>query len=192
MQPFWFNYQGMNSIENLKNKRITGERIYLRKIRKSDLPACVRWLSDPDVTKFLSDSVKDVTGEQELEWFNFIYSSPNDMVFAVVAKKDRIYIGNCGLHKIDWQQKTCEFGIFIGEQSYWDKGYGTEATRAIIDFVFKNLKLEKIRLLVYEYNPRAIKVYRDCGFVIEDVLKKDHLYNNIYWDTYAMEYKNGG
>ena len=182
----------MNSVGNLRNKRITDKKITLRKIRKGDLATCVRWLSDPEVTKFLSDSVKNVTDEQELEWFNFIDSSANDMVFALIAKKDRVYIGNCGLHKIDWQQRTCEFGIFIGEQSYWNRGYGTDATRAIVDFVFKNLKLEKIRLLVYEYNPRAIKVYKSCGFVIEDVLKKDHLYNNIYWDTYVMEYQNGG
>jgi RimJ/RimL family protein N-acetyltransferase len=51
----------MDSVENLKNERITQEKIVLRRIRKSDLAACVRWLSDPEVTKFLSDSVKNVT-----------------------------------------------------------------------------------------------------------------------------------
>jgi RimJ/RimL family protein N-acetyltransferase len=181
----------MDSVENLKNKRITEEKIVLRRIRKSDLAACVRWLSDPEVTKFLSDSVKNVTEEQELEWFNFIDSSVNDMVFALIARKDRTHIGNCGLHKIDWQQKTCEFGIFIGEKGYWNKSYGTIATKAIAGFVFKKLKFDKISLLVYEYNHRAIKVYKTCGFVIEDVLKKNHLYNNIQWDTYVMAYKNG-
>jgi RimJ/RimL family protein N-acetyltransferase len=180
----------MESVEDLKNKKITEEKIVLRRIRKSDLAACVRWLSDSEVTKFLSDSVKNVTEEQELEWFNFIDSSVNDMVFALIARKDRAYIGNCGLHKIDWQQKTCEFGIFIGDKSYWNKNYGTFATKAIAGFVFKKLKFDKIRLLVYEYNHRAIKVYKSCGFVIEDILKKNHLYNNIYWDTYVMEYKS--
>ncbi len=182
----------MDNIKDLKNKKIINEKITLRKIRKSDLSACVRWLSDPEVTKFLSDSVKNVTDEQELEWFNFIASSANDMVFAIIANRDRAHIGNCGLHKIDWQQKTCEFGIFIGEKSYWNKTYGTEATRAIVDFVCKNLKFEKIRLMVYEYNHRAIKVYESCGFISEDILKKDHFYNNIYWDTFVMEYKNRG
>jgi RimJ/RimL family protein N-acetyltransferase len=94
------------------------------------------------------------------------------------------------LHKIDWLQKTCEFGIFIGDKDYWNKNYGTFATKAIARFVFKKLKFDKIRLQVYEYNHRAIKVYKTCGFVIEEVLKKNHLYNNIYWDTYVMEYKN--
>lgn len=181
----------MNSIENLKNKRITEEKIVLRRIRKSDLAACIRWLSDQEVTKFLSDSVKNVTEEQELEWFNFIDSSVNDMVFALISRKDRAHIGNCGLHKIDWQQKTCEFGIFIGEKDYWNKNYGTVATKAIAGFVFKKLKFDKIKLLVYEYNHRAIKVYKTCGFVIVEVLKKNHFYNNIYWDTFVMEYKNG-
>jgi RimJ/RimL family protein N-acetyltransferase len=71
----------MDSIENLKNKRITEDILVLRRIRKSDLASCVRWLSDPEVTKFLSDSVKNVTDEQELEWFNFIDSSVKYMVF---------------------------------------------------------------------------------------------------------------
>jgi len=181
----------MDSLENLKNKRIAEDKIVLRRIRKSDLAACARWLSDPEVTKYLSDSVKNVSDEQELEWFNFIDSSANDMVFALIARKDRTHIGNCGLHKIDWQQKTCEFGIFIGEKDYWNKDYGKAAIRAITGFVFKRLKFGKIRLQVYEYNHRAIKVYKTCGFVIEDILKKNHLYNNIYWDTYVMEYTNG-
>ncbi len=179
----------MDNLENLKNKRITEENIVLRRIRKSDLVSCVRWMNDPEVTKYLSDSVKNVTDQQELEWLNFIDSSANDMVFALIARKDRVYIGNCGLHKIDWQNKTCEFGIFIGEKEYWDKSYGTVATKAIAGFVFKKLKFESISLQVYEYNYRAIKVYKSCGFVIKDVLKKNHLYNNINWDTYVMEYK---
>jgi RimJ/RimL family protein N-acetyltransferase len=177
----------MNAVKRYKNIILAGNKVTLRKIKKSDLKSCIKWFSDPEVVKFLSTSVKNITEEQELEWFNFIKDSENDFVFAIISKNDGVYIGNCGLHKIDWNEKNCEFGIFIGNKDYWNKGYGTDALKSLMNFVFCDLKLQKIKLLVYEYNCRAKKVYDNCGFILVDTLKKHHLYNNIYWDTFVME-----
>lgn len=177
----------MGKIELYKNTLLNGTMVSLRKIRKNDLKSCIKWFRDPDVAKFLSNSVKNMTEERELEWFNFINSSGCDIVFAIISKCDGQYIGNCGLHKIDWKEKRCEFGIFIGNKEYWNKGYGTDTLKTVIDFAFFSLGLEKIKLLVYEYNHRAIKVYENCGFAPVNKLKNYHLYNNIYWDTYVME-----
>ena len=169
---------------------LAGSKVNLRKIKKSDLKPCIKWFSDPEVVKFLSSTVKNISEEQEMEWFNFVKDSESDIVFAIISKNDGVYIGNCGLHKIDWNEKTCEFGIFIGNKNYWNKGYGTDALKTIMEFVFLDLKLKKIKLLVYEYNHRAKKVYENCGFIQVDTLKKCHLYNNMYWDTFVMECNN--
>ena len=103
----------MNSIKKYRNKKIIGETIILREIRKADLPFCIEWLKDPEVTKFLSNSVKNVTEEEEFKWFKTVKKSKNDIVFSIIATGANKYIGNCGLHKIRWPEKTCEMGIFI-------------------------------------------------------------------------------
>lgn len=136
---------------------------------------------------YLSHNFKDYTEEQELKWFEFISSSKNDIVFAIEDKDTGRYIGNCALHKINWDGKSCELGIFIGEKNYWNKGFGSDAVRSIIKFAFRHLNIASIRLDVYRYNRRAIKVYKKCGFKLIKIERKNHFYNGKYWDTLIME-----
>ena len=82
----------MNSLKNYKNKVIAGKKILLRKLKKGDLKYCIVWLRDPEVNKFLSHGLKDVTEDQELEWYDFISNSDNDLVFAIISKTNKKYI----------------------------------------------------------------------------------------------------
>ena len=43
--------------------------------------------------------------------------------------------------------------------------------------------MHKVELDVYSFNPRAEKVYRKNGFVLEGVKRKDYQYNGTYIDT---------
>lgn len=179
----------MDSIKKYRNIKIMDEKIILREIRKTDLPSCIEWLKDPEVTRFLSNNVKNVTEQEELQWFKTIKNSKTDIVFSIISANEHKYIGNCGLHKINWPEKTCEMGIFIGNRNFWNKGFGTSAIGLLLDFAIKNVGIKNIRLLVYEYNLRAKKVYEKCGFTVIETLKDHHLFDNKYWDTYVMEYR---
>ena len=176
------NYYKNNSTE------IKGKKIVLNIMGKKHISRCIKWLADPEVNKYLTNNIKNVTRQQELEWLDFINSSQSDMVFAISDKKSGAYIGNCGLHKIDIYKKNCEFGIFIGEKKYWSKGYGTDAVRTVQGFAEAELELDTVRLTVYEYNHRAINVYKQCGFCTVGILEKHHFYNDVYWDAYIMQY----
>ena len=179
----------MNSITKFKNTQIMDERITLREIRKSDLSCCVEWLRDPEVTRFLSNSVKNISEEDELQWFKTVRSSRNDIVFSIISLAENRHIGNCGLHKINWLDKTCEMGIFIGDRNFWNRGFGTSAIKLLLDFAVNAIGIENIRLQVYEYNLRAKKVYEKCGFTVTETLENHHLFDNKYWDTFVMEYR---
>jgi len=174
-------------INNLFIQKISGLKINLRTLEEKDLQKSLIWLKDPSVNMYLSHNFRDYTEEQEIKWFNFIQTSNNDIVFAIEDKTTNQYIGNCALHKIDWDEKSCELGIFIGENDFWNRGYGSEAVRCTIKFAFQKLSLKSIRLDVYKYNRRAIKVYKKCGFRLVKIERKNHFYNGKYWDTLIME-----
>ncbi|MEA2016556.1 MAG: GNAT family protein [Actinomycetota bacterium] len=167
--------------------KIAGKKTVLRLIKKMDLKKSLMWLKDTSVNMYLSHNFRDYTEEQELKWFDFINKSNNDIVFAIEDKNNNLYIGNCALHKIQWDKKTCELGIFIGEKDYWNKGYGSDAVKSISKFAFNRLNLKKIVLDVYRYNRRAIKVYKKCGFMLTKIERKNHFYDGKYWDTLLME-----
>jgi len=176
-------------LNNFYIPSISGEKTTLRLLEKKDLKKALMWLKDPSVNMYLSHNFRDYTEEQELKWFKFVQSSNNDVVFAIEDKNTNLYIGNCALHKIDWKKKSCELGIFIGEKEYWNKGFGSDAVKSITKFAFNKLDLKSIRLDVYKYNRRAIRVYRKCGFRLVKIERKNHFYNGKYWDTLLMELK---
>lgn len=166
---------------------IVGTKTILRKLEEGDLKKTLTWLRDPSVNKFLSQDFSGFTREQEFQWFNFMRNSYRDIVFAIETKDERIHIGNCGLHRINWIQKSCELGIVIGEKEFWNKGYGSDVIRSVANFAFTKLNISRIRLNVYQYNPRAIRAYEKCGFKKIKTLKNDHFYEGKYWDTFVME-----
>lgn len=173
---------------NISGKTYSGDKVVLRPLEKGDLARSLQWLTDPGVNKYLSQNFKDLTARQEEQWFEYISSSRQDIVFAILEKESGIHIGNCAIHKIDSRKKSCELGIMIGEKDFWNRGYGTDAIRLLTGFALDDLELSKVWLNVYTYNHRAIKVYENCGFRLIRVLKRNHLYEGKYWDTLVMEY----
>jgi len=176
--------------KRLKNKSILYKSVIIRPLKKKDLALLIKWLKDPEVNMFLSSSFADLDTDKESRWFKEMSFSINDFMFAIETSENKKYIGICGLHKINWDEKKADFGIAIGDKDYWGKGFGSDAIKATTKFAFKTLGLTNTTLSVYEYNKRAIRSYEKCGFKRKDILKKDHLYNNIYWDTLIMELRN--
>jgi RimJ/RimL family protein N-acetyltransferase len=171
----------------IKKLKLSEGKILIRPLKKDDLPQTIIWLKDPQINKFLAANFEDLDLKKEIDWLNEMNKSLKDFIFAVEDKKNKRYIGNCGLHKVDWENRSCEFGIVIGDKEYWGKTFGADTISGIIKIAFKKLKLLKIKLFVYEYNERAISAYKKCGFEVKEILKSDHLFESCYWDTIVME-----
>ncbi|MFH1145840.1 MAG: GNAT family protein, partial [bacterium] len=55
-----------------------------------------------------------------------------------------------------------------------------------VSYVFKKWKLHRVELDVYEYNPRAIKVYKRLGFKVEGRRRERVLYKGRWYDDIHM------
>jgi RimJ/RimL family protein N-acetyltransferase len=95
-------------------------------------------------------------------------------------------IGVVGFKGLDWRNRLVECGLFIGERSHWDSGYGTDATRTLVRFAFRELNLNRVFLRVYEDNVRAIRCYEKVGFKVEGRLRQDRYRDGRYLDTLVM------
>ena len=159
---------------------IYAERIRLRAIEREDIPRCMTWLNDPEVTAGLTMHLP-MSISDETRWFESLSNrSVEERPLAIEVKTSDgrwKHIGNMGLEGIEWLNRCAGFGIFIGEKSFWNQGYGTEATRLMLKHGFETLNLNRIFLYVYETNPRAIRAYEKVGFVKEGLLR-DAIYRN--------------
>ena len=167
---------------------IFGERVRLRHLERADLPRFVEWLNDPEVAMGLSLYLPISTDEEE-HWYEQVLKSPNaerPLSIEVQQEEDWKLIGNSGLFTIDWRNRNAELGIFIGEKSYWDQGYGTEVLQLVLQHAFATLNLHRIFLRVFADNQRAIKVYEKIGFVHEGRQRQAEFHGGQYHDVLFM------
>jgi RimJ/RimL family protein N-acetyltransferase len=63
---------------------------------------------------------------------------------------------------------------------HWGKGYALEATRMIIDFGFRDLRLHRISAAIGPDNARSIAIARRLGMQYEGRIR-DHVFTNGAW-----------
>lgn len=147
---------------------IDGEKVRLRPLRSEDVSLFVEWLGDPEVAHHLGRMPFPRTEVDERRWVEKVAADESNHVFAIEAA-DGAVIGSIGLHNIEWGRRQAELGIVIGQKRYWDRGYGTDAVRALLGFAFDEMELGRISLTVFDDNPRAVRCYQKCGFRHEGV-----------------------
>jgi diamine N-acetyltransferase len=167
---------------------IPGERVRLRAIERDDLPRFVAWLNDPEVSRGLMLSTP-LSMAQEEQWFSHMLERPveeHPLAIDVNTPEGWTAVGNIALHAVDWKERSAEVGIFIGEKSLWNHGYGREAMQLMLRYAFNTLNLNRIFLRVYATNPRAVKSYENAGFVHEGRLRQAHFQDGQYIDVLLM------
>lgn len=165
---------------------LKGKLVNLRAIERKDLDEIMKWVNDREVTKYLAAFLYPVSQEEEEKFLERAMSRNDTEKNLVMETKERVYIGQISLHKIDWKNSNAELGIVIGNKEYWGKGYGTEAIKILLHHAFNQMNLYKIYLQVFEFNQRGIRCYEKCGFKKEGKLRKNHFYKAKYYDVILM------
>lgn len=173
---------------------IQGERIRLRRDERADISKFVGWLNDPEVRRYLSLNMP-ISMASEEQWFENMLKLPApEQPFAIEIRKTSTenetdtweMIGNCGFMDIDHTARSAEVGLFIGDKSCWNKGYGTEVMRLLLHFGFETLNLNRIFLHVDEDNKGGIRAYEKAGFVDEGRLRQAVYRDGQYLDLLIM------
>lgn len=169
----------------MKNPFLIGPRVYLRSLEVEDAPLFTEWLNDPEVRRFL-DRLTPISLHNERLWIEKQENEPSALGLSIVKKDGDELLGGAGLRNIDAVNRHAQFGIFIGRKEAWSQGFGSEATRLILDHAFATLNLNRVALQVYEFNSRARKTYEKVGFVLEGTMRQERYRDGRYWDTHVM------
>lgn len=173
---------------------IIGDRIRLRAVEHDDLPTFLKWINDPEVRQGLGVYLPLSMLDEE-DWFEGVRKRPPDEHNLVIEAKESTQevgeiawkmIGGCGFFNLVGHARSAEFGIMIGDKSYWDRGFGTEAVRLLVQHGFDTLNLNRIHLRVLENNPRAIHVYENVGFIHEGRQRQAEFKHGVYIDLLVM------
>ena len=167
---------------------IYGKRIRLRAPEREDIPLFVKWLNDPEVRRGLARYLPISTAEEE-RWFESMLDRPaveHPLTIEIQLEGSWRAIGNIAFFNTDLRVRMAEVGILIGEKEFWNQGYGTESMRLFLKHGFETLNLNRIFLVVYENNPRAIRSYEKAGFVLEGRQRQAVYMEGEYFDVLMM------
>lgn len=90
------------------------------------------------------------------------------------------------INEIDWALKCANFRICIFRASERGKGIGNWAAQVTRDFAFADLKLHRLELNVFSFNPRGERTYLSTGFRREGVRRDAVADGNGYVDDILM------
>ena len=167
--------------------QITHGAIYLRAGEREDLPLFVRWMNDWRTSRTLAIRAP-ISFASETHWFEgMLAEQGKDRYFfvACLLVDDRA-IGTIGLFDLDLPNGSAGLGIAVGDPADQGRGLGSDMLRALVDFGFGQLRLERIWLDVYDTNPGAQRVYERVGFVHEGVQRHAVYREGQYRDVHRM------
>lgn len=166
---------------------IEGDLVALGPLRRDLLSLYQRWINDLDTTRTLDLPPRPMTMEKELDWYDRQSKTEDDVPFTIYERETLRPIGNTGLHGVDHRNRSATFGILIGEPECRGKGYGTEATRLMLDYAFTALGLHNVMLTVFEFNPAGIRAYEKAGFKAIGRRRKCRMMGGKLWDEVHMD-----
>jgi RimJ/RimL family protein N-acetyltransferase len=175
---------------------LKSERIALAPLRPDDVPALLAWINDREQVLF-NAPYRPVPEGQHRAWFESIQQRPDVVIFGIRLLETDQLIGSCQLHSIQPVHRHAELQIRLGEAAQRGRGYGTEATRLLLAFAFKDLNLRRVFLHVFSTNLPALRMYTKVGFRQEGVLRKAAYIDGQEVDVVVMailreEYAGGG
>ena len=106
-----------------------------------------------------------LTPDEVDSWYESLRRDPLQWVIEAEGR----CIGTARLRHVDVGNRSATYAIGIFHPRFWSRGYGTEATLAVLGHAFGKMGLHRVALRVLEFNRRAIACYEKCGFVREGI-----------------------
>ncbi|MCJ2532342.1 MAG: GNAT family N-acetyltransferase [Candidatus Thermoplasmatota archaeon] len=117
---------------------------------------------------------KDIGAAQEelREYMIDLYRKRLGFRWIITLKGEGQPIGSLGFYK--WAPSAgyqAEMGYDLTKE-HWGKGIMTEAMKAVVDFGFKKMELNRIEIFIMPRNKRSIKMVKNLGFKREGLLRQ--------------------
>lgn len=160
---------------------IEGERVHLRALERSDVDLLWKWENDHEVMFFMANPPPAPSHEWILKRYTALTTDPQKGAFIIETRDEpRRAIGLIDYYDLSIKNRNCWVSIEIGEKEYWGKGYGTDAMRTMLEYLFDTMHMHKVRLWAVGHNKRAIASYKKCGFQVE-VESHESVWSNGRW-----------
>lgn len=166
---------------------ISGERVTLRPMVADDADSMLADSLDEEINHF-TGTHGDFARDQIEHWCSTRVDQHDRLDLAAIDAATGEWLGEVVINEWDPDNRSCSFRIALSANAR-NRGFGTEATQLIADYVFDEIDdppVNRIALEVYDFNPRGLAVYEKVGFLPEGVLRDALFWKGEYHDAIAM------
>ena len=157
--------------------------VRLRTWTLADAPALAKLINNKKVQDNLRDGLPFPYSEEDAKVFlSAVLASDPDQNLAFAIEADGELIGSISATRCaNIHFRTAELGYYLGE-SYWGKGFATEAVRQICDYIYRNTDIIRIFAEPFAYNTASCRVLEKAGFQLEGLLRSNAVKNGRILD----------
>ncbi len=154
-------------------QRIETRRLILRPFRIQDAEDMFsNWASDPEVTRFLTwpaHASVDISRRVLTDWISR-YTDGGFFNWAIEWKETGSVIGNISVVNLAEKKEAADMGYCLS-RAFWGRGIMPEALRAVMDYLFDTVGLNRIAACHATGNPKSGRVMEKAGMKKEGVLR---------------------
>ncbi|KZL19345.1 hypothetical protein PsAD2_02098 [Pseudovibrio axinellae] len=147
---------------------LQSERLILRDFRESDFDVHNAFLNDFDVSKMLTVVPHPYTKDDGEWWFDHCRTTPHSEEINWVIDNGEGLVGVIGIRNVS---TTPHLGYWLAK-SAWGKGYASEATNMICNYVFNRMNALAMNTGLFTINPKSLNVLQKNGFEITGETKE--------------------
>ncbi len=145
---------------------LRGERIYLRRPTMDDAARVFHWERDDEVWRYDPHRPFSESMTEFLPIFERNYVRGNGRQYWFIIEDEmHIPIGTITYFNIDDRLGQVEIGLGLGDKTRWGKGYGPEAIRTLVQYLFSLPGLTRIYAETAAANYPSRRAFVKANFV---------------------------
>ena len=161
---------------------LSGLRVMLRELRKSDASALFAMLTTEEVSRFISPPPSTIEGfERFIDWTVRQRRAGTYACFAVTVGGDDTAIGIFQVRQLDSDFSTAEWGFALGSE-FWGTGVFKESAELVLEFAFDTIGVHRLEARAAVRNGRGNGALRKLGAVQEGLLRRSFYRRGEYHD----------
>lgn len=169
-------------------------RLILKGLSPEDMKYIFDNLTKPQIKEILGHrSEADYLKEEQKHKNGYSSYNRSFKLFLLIDKASGKIIGRCGIHNWNVDHRRAEIGYVMEDDSFKEKSFMSEAVKRIMEYGFKELKLNRIEAIVGVGNVPSIRILEKNQFKKEGLLRQyfyvaDKYVDAVFYSILLEEY----
>lgn len=160
---------------------IVTDKVILRKIVETDIEGLFEIYNNENVFTYIPGDIKKnkATVQNMIGHFERDFNKRKVIFLGIcLTEAPNEIVGVAEMFEYDAKVNMISIGYRLSER-YWGKGIATQAVRAMVDYLFNTIGINRIQAFVMPANEKSQKVLQKNKFVKEGIMRQSQYWKGI-------------